>query len=216
MKKVLALVLTVLMLTVCSVSASAYESPSLSTDTESTVTVGSFTFVGRVVDAYGNALAGVTVTLSDGRTVTTDSNGYFRFNDLASGAHTVTVTDANGSVVSTGFNLSAGSSTLLNGTNISAVDGGLFSLVLNLNGSVLQLSDIKNGDASLNSGANGTDTDSEGSSANTSSNKTAASNNSATATSPKTGNSETMIVLLAAAALAFGGVAFTSKKKLDE
>lgn len=57
------------------------------------------------------------------------------------------------------------------------------------------------------------DTDTENvSSSNSSSNNSS----SATATSPKTGASGMYAVLMAAAAFAFGGVAFSAKKKLEK
>jgi len=60
----------------------------------------------------------------------------------------------------------------------------------------------------------GSDSDKNGSSSNGSSSNGSSSNNSST--SPKTGAPVSYGVLMAAAALAFGGVALSSKKKIEE
>ena len=59
----------------------------------------------------------------------------------------------------------------------------------------------------------GSDSDKNGSSSNGSSNGSSSNNSS---TSPKTGAPVSYGVLMAAAALAFGGVALSSKKKIEE
>ena len=46
---------------------------------------------GTVKDANGNAIANATVTLSNGMTTTTDSNGHFVLNNSSAGTYNVTV-----------------------------------------------------------------------------------------------------------------------------
>ena len=45
-------------------------------------------------DASGNAIANATVSLSNGMTTTTDANGHFEFDNVASGSYTMTVSKA--------------------------------------------------------------------------------------------------------------------------
>lgn len=195
MKKIFALVLTILLLTVCSVSAGAYASPSLN----------DFSFVGCIVDAYGNALPGVTIELNDGSTVVADSNGYFTFSDLEAGNYVITVTDADKNVATKSFSISEGDLALTNGSDITANNGATFSLVLQLDGDNLALTDVKSGNSNSSAASATSGSSSASSTAST----------STTATSPKTGASDTIVVLMAAAALVLGGVAFAAKKKLD-
>lgn len=46
---------------------------------------------GVVTDASGNPVAGVTVTLANGVTTTTDSNGHYSFNNVAAGEYKIVV-----------------------------------------------------------------------------------------------------------------------------
>lgn len=46
---------------------------------------------GVITDVNGNPVAGATVTLDDGRTTTTDQNGYYEFEDVPAGPHTIKV-----------------------------------------------------------------------------------------------------------------------------
>ena len=46
---------------------------------------------GVVTDINGNPVAGAKVTLDDGRTTTTDENGFYEFEDVSAGKHTITV-----------------------------------------------------------------------------------------------------------------------------
>ncbi|MDW5563502.1 MAG: carboxypeptidase regulatory-like domain-containing protein [Methanomassiliicoccus sp.] len=50
------------------------------------------TINGTLVDGNGNAIAGATVTISNGGSASTDSNGYFSFANVTSGSYTLTVT----------------------------------------------------------------------------------------------------------------------------
>jgi len=49
-----------------------------------------FDIVGRVTDVNGNGLSGVTISLSTGQSVTTNSSGNYRFRNIDQGTYTVT------------------------------------------------------------------------------------------------------------------------------
>lgn len=51
---------------------------------------------GRVTDDDGNALAGVTVSIDGGQSTTTDANGFYLFDSVAVGGHTVVVSALTG------------------------------------------------------------------------------------------------------------------------
>jgi len=49
-----------------------------------------FDIAGKVTDINGNALSGVTISLSNGQSTTTNSNGNYRFDNIDKGTYTVT------------------------------------------------------------------------------------------------------------------------------
>lgn len=63
---------------------------------------------GIIKDEGGSPIAGATVELSDGRTATTDANGHFEFDEIASGTYTLTVTKDGYKVLSQNLSAAVG------------------------------------------------------------------------------------------------------------
>lgn len=108
----------------------------------------SVTFVGRVVDKNGNPMADVIVEIhSTVQTARTDSNGYFRFNDVEMGEHSITVKDTNGKVIATkNFTIVAGSPLSLVGDTITAENGAVFTMTIQAEQDMLTFLSLQEGD----------------------------------------------------------------------
>lgn len=108
----------------------------------------SVTFVGRVVDKNGNPMADVIVEIhSTIQTARTNSNGYFRFNDVEMGEHSITVKDANGKeIASKNFTIVAGSPLGLVGDTITAENGDVFTITIQAEQGTLTFLDLQEGD----------------------------------------------------------------------
>lgn len=114
MKKCFAVLLAVMLFTFCSLSAFAYESPSV----DNTAILS-----GYVTDANGDPVSGATVVLDSTTSTVTDANGYFSFGVVDVGPHTITVTDSEGNTYTTSFTVDGDS-----------VINGSVSVVINING----------------------------------------------------------------------------------
>ena len=67
-------------------------------------TTGTGTITGRLVDENGKGIGGVTLELRPGSaTATTDSKGFFEFNNVSAGTYTLSLTDEDGQFFSSDF-----------------------------------------------------------------------------------------------------------------
>ena len=87
-------------------------------------------FSGYVLDKNGNPLSGVIVEIhSEVQTTTTDSNGYFKFDRVEFGAHTIYIKTVDGDVLATrSFNLVKTSDEVTGENDIVSVPGSVVSL----------------------------------------------------------------------------------------
>lgn len=103
---------------------------------------------GFVKDANNTPLKGVTVELhSTVRTVVTDEYGYFKFENVEEGDHTITIKDASGNVLATKeLKVILGDETKLDGNTLyfSLADNGL-NLNIKLNGTELSIDSLDKG-----------------------------------------------------------------------
>lgn len=105
------------------------------------------TFIGILVDENGNACADMIVeihsTIQTGRT---DENGSFQFNNVEFGKHTIFVKDENGNITAQrAFNIVLGTPLALNGNEIVAENGSVFTLRMQLDGDELTFVNIEDG-----------------------------------------------------------------------
>ncbi len=109
--------------------------------------VPSVTFVGIVVDKDGNALSDRIVEMhSSVQTARTDENGSFQFNDVEFGTHTIFIKDANGNIITQReFNIIQGSPLALNGNDIVAENGSIFTVRMMVDGSDLIFLNVEEG-----------------------------------------------------------------------
>ena len=109
--------------------------------------VPSVTFVGIVVDKDGNALSDRIVEMhSSVKTARTDENGSFQFNDVEFGTHTIFIKDANGNIITQReFNIIQGSPLALNGNDIVAENGSIFTVRMMVDGSDLIFLNVEEG-----------------------------------------------------------------------
>ena len=107
----------------------------------------SVTFVGIVVDKDGNALSDRIVEMhSSVQTARTDENGSFQFNDVEFGTHTIFIKDANGNIITQReFNIIQGSPLALNGNDIVAENGSIFTVRMMVDGSDLIFLNVEEG-----------------------------------------------------------------------
>lgn len=107
---------------------------------------------GFIKDKDGNPLKGYTVELhSTVRTVTTDEYGYFKFENVEEGEHTITIKDTTGTVVATKtINVIYGTETKLDGDTLyfNESDNGV-NLNLKLDGDTLSIESIDKGTKSV-------------------------------------------------------------------
>jgi hypothetical protein len=78
------------------------------------------TVTGTITGANGEPLVGATITLSNGMTATTDSNGYFAFASVPSGSYTLTVTKDGYENMTQTVSVSAGQTTALGSLGASS------------------------------------------------------------------------------------------------
>ena len=109
--------------------------------------IPSVTFVGIVVDKDGNALSDRIVEMhSSVQTSRTDENGSFQFNDVEFGTHTIFIKDANGNIITQReFNIIQGSPLALNGNDIVAENGSIFTVRMMVDGSDLIFLNVEEG-----------------------------------------------------------------------
>lgn len=109
--------------------------------------VQSITFVGILVDKDGKALADKVVEIhSVIQTGRTDENGSFQFNNVEFGNHTVFVKDENGNITAQKeFNIVLGSPLALNGNEIVAENGSVFTVKIQLDGDELTFMNVEDG-----------------------------------------------------------------------
>ena len=114
-------------------------------------------FVGCVVDKSGNPMPDMIVEIhSTVQTARTDSNGYFRFSGVEMGSHSITVSDANGKVIaSKDFSIVAGSPMGLAGNTITAENGAVLSVTIQVEQNSLAFLSVQEGDRTASgSGSN--------------------------------------------------------------
>ena len=103
---------------------------------------------GILKDKDGNPLKDYTVELhSTVRTVTTNQNGYFKFDNVEEGKHTLTIKDANGTTLATKeINVIYGTETKLDGDTLyfNEADNGV-NINLKLDGTNLSIASIDKG-----------------------------------------------------------------------
>lgn len=109
--------------------------------------VQSVTFVGILVDKNGKALFDTTVEIhSVIQTGKTDENGSFQFNDVEFGKHTIFIKDENGNVTSKrDFNIVLGSPLSINGDEIVAENGTVFTVKMQLDNGELTFMNVEEG-----------------------------------------------------------------------
>ena len=107
----------------------------------------SVTFVGILVDKDSKALSDMIVEIhSVVQTGRTDENGSFQFNNVEFGKHTVYVKDAKGNIISQReFNIALGSPLALNGNEIIAENGSVFTVKMQLDNGTLSFLNVENG-----------------------------------------------------------------------
>lgn len=109
--------------------------------------VQSITLVGILVDKDGKALVDKVVeihsVIQNGRT---DENGSFQFNNVEFGKHTIFVKDENGNIIAQReFNIVLGTPLSLNGNEIVAENGSVFTLRMQLDGDELTFVNVEEG-----------------------------------------------------------------------
>lgn len=107
----------------------------------------SITFVGILVDKNGKAcddkIVEVHSLIQTGRT---DENGSFQFNNVEFGQHIIYVKDAKGNVFAQKeFNIKLGSPIALNGNDIIAENGSVFTVKMQLDGGELTFLNVEEG-----------------------------------------------------------------------
>ena len=109
--------------------------------------VQSITLVGILVDKDGKAIADKIVEIhSVVQTGRTDENGSFQFNSVEFGKHTIFVKDENGNITAQReFNIVLGTPLTLNGNEIVAENGSVFTLRMQLDGDELTFLNIEDG-----------------------------------------------------------------------
>ena len=109
--------------------------------------IPSVTFVGIVVDKDGNALSDRVVEMhSSVQTARTDENGSFQFNDVEFGSHVLIIKDENGNVVAQReFNIVQGSPLAINGNDIVAENGSVFTVRMMVDDGSLTFLNIEEG-----------------------------------------------------------------------
>lgn len=103
------------------------------------------TFVGILVDKDGKALSDMIVEIHSAvQTGRTDENGSFQFNDVEFGKHTVYVKDAKCNIISQReFNITLGSTLALNGNEIIAENGSVFTVKMQLDNGTLSFLNVE-------------------------------------------------------------------------
>lgn len=109
--------------------------------------VQSVTFIGILVDKNGNACADMIVeihsTIQTGRT---DENGSFQFNGVEFGKHTIFIKDENGNIIAQKeFNILLGSPLAIQGSEIVAENGSVFTVKMQLDEDELTFLGIEEG-----------------------------------------------------------------------
>ena len=122
------------------------------------------TFVGILVDKDGKALSDMIVEIHSAvQTGRTDENGSFQFNDVEFGKHTVYVKDAKCNIISQReFNITLGSTLALNGNEIIAENGSVFTVKMQLDNGTLSFLNVENGNKAPVVDTSKGDKDSEG------------------------------------------------------
>ena len=112
------------------------------------------TFIGRIVDSNGKPMANVIVELhSKVQTARTDSNGFFRFNMVEMGRHSLIAKDANGKVIaSKDFSIVEGTPLSVTEDIITAENRSTFTVTVEAKGSNLTLKDLQEGDHTVAGG----------------------------------------------------------------
>lgn len=107
----------------------------------------SVTFVGILVDKDCKALSDMIVEIhSVVQTCRTDENGSFQFNNVEIGKHIIYVKDANGNIIAQRkFNIKLGSSLDLNGNEIIAENGSVFTAKIQLDNGELSFLNVEDG-----------------------------------------------------------------------
>ena len=107
----------------------------------------SITFVGILVDKNGKACEDKIVEIhSLVQTSRTDENGSFQFNSVEFGQHIIYVKDVNENVLAQKeFNIKLGSPVALNGNDIIAENGSVFTVKMQLDGNELTFLNIEEG-----------------------------------------------------------------------
>lgn len=112
------------------------------------------TFIGRIVDSNGKPMVNVIVELhSKVQTARTDSNGFFRFNMVEMGKHSLIVKDANGKVIaSKDFSIVEGTPLSVTEDIITAENRSTFTVTVEAKGSNLTFKDLQEGDHTVAGG----------------------------------------------------------------
>ena len=118
------------------------------------------TFSGYIVDADGKAMSGVIVEMhSEVQTTTTDSNGYFKFDKVEIGSHTIYVKTANGDILaSKSFNIVKTASEKTSENDIVCAPDSALSLNITIDDDQMRFADVNAGDSSQSDGENVPDT----------------------------------------------------------
>lgn len=109
--------------------------------------VQSVTFVGILVDKNGKALPDLVVEIHSAvQTGRTDENGSFQFNNVEFGKHIIYVKDAKGNVIAQReFNITLGSPISLNGNDIIAENGSVFTVKMQMDNGTLSFLNVEDG-----------------------------------------------------------------------
>lgn len=109
--------------------------------------VQSVTFVGILVDENGKALPDLVVEIHSAvQTGRTDENGSFQFNNVEFGKHIIYVKDAKGNVIAQReFNITLGSPLSLNGNDIIAENGSVFTVKMQMDNGTLSFLNVEDG-----------------------------------------------------------------------
>lgn len=109
--------------------------------------VQSVTFVGILVDKNGKALPDLVVEIHSAvQTGRTDENGSFQFNNVEFGKHIIYVKDAKGNVIAQReFNITLGSPLSLNGNDIIAENGSVFTVKMQMDNGTLSFLNVEDG-----------------------------------------------------------------------
>ncbi len=126
--------------------------------------VQSVTFVGILVDKNGKALPDLVVEIHSAvQTGRTDENGSFQFNNVEFGKHIIYVKDAMGNVIAQReFNITLGSPLSLNGNDIIAENGSVFTVKMQMDNGTLSFLNVEDGNKAPVVDTSKGDKDSEG------------------------------------------------------